>query len=359
MSKKIFIAANSCWNILNFRESLIRKLLSQNYRIFILAPRDSYSDELINIGCELLNVRLAGRSIAFINNILTIFDYLYYSLKHKPKYILTFTIKPNLYFSFLSIFFNYKVIVNITGLGFNLSKPRPLNFFIIVLYKLFIKNAFFIFFQNKDDKNFFLKHINPFKKSSFRVLPGSGVNLSKFSFSPFKPKKEFRIMMISRLLITKGVLNYLEAANYLKSKYRNINFTLVGENIDIPIDLKTLPYVKYFNHTDDVKSFLRRCDILVHPSYYGEGVPRILLEALASGRPIITTNSVGCKEVVRDGENGFVVEPNNTKDLIEKIEAMMLLPRKKISQMCLKSRLFAEKRFDERRVINAYLSIVK
>ncbi len=201
------------------------------------------------------------------------------------------------------------------------------------------------------------------------ILPGSGVDINKFKpLKIEKNDKSFRFLLISRMLWDKGVGEYIEAVKIIKRKYKNVEFCLLGAiGVSNPnaIDKKVIrrwekeKIIKYLGTTDNVVNEIAKADCIVLPSYYREGVPRTLLEAAAMEKPIITTDNVGCREVVDDGINGFLCRVKDSKDLAEKMEKMLNLSEEKRIKMGKAGREKIIKEFDERIVINKYLKTIE
>lgn len=246
---------------------------------------------------------------------------------------------------------NIVCVVNGSGRLFTITgiKGKLLRFVSFPMLRRSLKNTAHVFFQNNDDLNLF-KEKKMLKKSNYSLINGSGVNVEDFQFQELPKKNVFT--MISRLTLEKGVLEYLEAATKVKETYPETTFLLAGPLDDSRINLEDIKnlqnkgIVEYYGKTDNIKEILKNTKVFVLPSFYPEGVPRTNLEALAVGRPIITSNSPGCKETVINNHNGFLVEPNNSADLVEKMISMINLTDSKIKTMSENSRILAEKKFN-------------
>ena len=229
-----------------------------------------------------------------------------------------------------------------------------------------------VFFQNKDDLNFFLPN-KLVKPSQVILVPGSGVDLIRFKATsratgPYASPDCITFLLLARLLWDKGVGEYIDAARHLKKRHGNVRFLLLGQ-FDVA-NPAAIPEAKieqwqsegtidYLGKTDDVRPYIEAADCIVLPSYYREGIPRSLLEAAASAKPIITTDSVGCRDTVEDGVTGFLCQPKNWEDLADKMEAVLLMTEDQRQAMGLKGREKMEREFDERIVIDRYLSVIK
>jgi glycosyltransferase involved in cell wall biosynthesis len=218
----------------------------------------------------------------------------------------------------------------ITGLGFAFEgkgvKGKVLCALVSLLYKIALLRANKVVFQNHDDLNYMLKHrIVDAKKCS--VISGSGVNSAQFAFRSLPTAGAIRFTMISRLLKEKGVFYFVEAAKVVIQKYPDAEFHLIGPLDSSPSAISkhevegwvASGHIIYHGACNDVRPYLDTCHVFVLPSYYGEGLPRTLLEAMSVGRPLLTTDNVGCREVVENGQNGFIVPIRDSDALVEKM----------------------------------------
>lgn len=207
-----------------------------------------------------------------------------------------------------------------------------------------------VLFQNSDDLKLIRKKGLLWRRN-YRTVNGSGVNLEEYPFEKIENKPVF--LMISRLTGSKGVNEYVQAAAYVKLLYPDSSFHLVGplDDDDSSINMNALRSniengtIYMEGEVDDVRPYIKKCRIFVLPSYYPEGIPRSILEAMSMGRPIITTDSTGCRETVEDGVNGFLVQPKNSTELREKMIWMIKNPQQ-TENMGQESRRIAEERFD-------------
>ena len=280
--------------------------------------------------------------------------------------VLNFTPKNNIYSTLAASQLNISCINNIAGLGFLFINERLSSKIARQLYKFSQPKAKKIFFQNEDDRSLFIQHeLAP--KSLTGRLPGSGVDLTRFKISHAEDDGVVRFILIARMLFDKGIKEYVEAAEVIKKKYAKTEFRLLGFlDMDNPTAITQVQmdewvaegFVDYLGTSDAVENEIAKVDCVVLPSTYREGVPKSLLEAGAMAKPIITTNSVGCKEVVDEGVNGFLCEPKNVSSLVEKLEKIVLMSYQERVDMGLKSREKMEREFDEKIVIRKYLDAI-
>jgi len=365
----VVIFANSCWTVLNFRANLLKELKARGCKVTVVAANDSYRDQLTSLGCEFAPIEIKSRGKNLIYECKTLLNAYFLLKKISPDILLSFTIKPNIYGSILSPFLGYKVINNITGLGSIFSSNNFLTNLIRLLYKFsFIKSST-VFFQNSEDMELFLRH-GLVKVTQCERLPGSGVNLEKFRYSPSGKLegRKFRFILIARMLWDKGVADFIDAARIINSKFPNTDFWLLGfldsENpaaiSESQMKLMTADGVTtYRGGSRDVLSELVRADCVVLPTYYKEGVPKSLLEAGAVGRPIITTNMPGCRDVVDNGVNGYLCQARDPSDLARNMEKILLLSDEGRLVMGFNSRKKMELMFDERIVIDKYMKFIR
>jgi glycosyltransferase involved in cell wall biosynthesis len=262
------------------------------------------------------------------------------------------------------------VINNIAGLGVVFGKSGFLVKIVRTLYRLALGRSAKVFFQNNDDRLMFLAGalVRP---EVTDLLPGSGVDLSRFVAMALPSASagvtKFRFLLIARMLWEKGVGEFAEAAKLIRSQWPQAECCLLGFlDVQNPgaisraqMDELVASGVTYLGTSDDVRSEITQADCIVLPSYYREGTPRTLLEAAAMARPIITTDAVGCREVVDDGVNGYLCKVRDAEDLAEKMERMLSLSPELRSEMGQRGRAKMEAEFDEQIVIDKYLAAIE
>lgn len=260
------------------------------------------------------------------------------------------------------------VINNVAGLGRVFIDPGLITRITRNLYRISLRKSHKVFFQNEDDLSLFINSGLVDARVSERI-PGSGVDTQRFApVSVIKKGERFSFLLVARMLWDKGVGEYVEAARHLKAKYSHVSWGLLGFlDIQNPSAISREQMqqwvdegiVNYLGTTDTVSTFLSEADCVVLPSFYREGVPRSLLEAASMAKPIITTDSVGCREVVDNGITGFLVRPRDAQDLAEKMERMIKLTAEERGLMGIKGRDKMIREFDEKIVINRYLEVVE
>lgn len=362
---RIFISANSSWNIVNFRAGLVRALKQEGHELFFLTPSGPADADLSQLHGEHLTLPMKRDSVNPFIDIFVLLSYLYYMLRYRPAYYLAFTSKPNIYGGIASRLAGVKAVHNISGLGYVFIKGGFLKMLVISFYRRALKKAHHVFFQNADDKALF-EELGILRTSSVSILPGSGVDIEAFQPALRPKNKQFTFLMVARLLVDKGVREYAEAAHLLKAQGLDVCCQLLGpldslnpagihqQELDQWIAEGVLSYL---GETKDVCPYWQAADCAILPSYL-EGAPRTLIEAGAVGLPSITTNVPGCRFVVKDNETGFLVPARDAKSLAEAMVKMVNLPQKQRQDMGRTARLHIAQNFSETTVIDAYQSVI-
>ncbi|KMK91017.1 glycosyltransferase family 4 protein [Rossellomorea marisflavi] len=359
--KKVVILSNHHAYTYNFRKEIIQRLIEKKYKVIVVVPYGEKVELLKEMGCEYIDLPLDRRGMNPINDFGLFLKYLKIIKSVKPDAVLSYTVKPNIYGGLVCRLLNIPFYPNVTGLGSAVENESFVQKILVNMYKISYKKAKCIFFQNKENKEFF-RNKNISVKNS-RILPGSGVNTKYFSLLPYPSDETINFVFISRIMREKGIEQYLEAAEFIRGKYLNTRFHILGfceEDYEERLEeLEKKGIISYHGMQSDVREFHKIAHCTIHPTYYPEGMSNVLLESAASGRPVITTNRSGCREVVNDQVNGYIVEPRDTNDLIQKIEQFLNLEHEKRMQMGLAGRKKIELEFDRKYVVNAYLEEIQ
>lgn len=362
---KIGFVDNSLWGQINFRGDLIKYLIQKKFEIVMLSPKDT-DLEINNIG-KYYNLEIERKS----KNILTDLKLMkkLYDIYKKEKFDLIFhyTIKPNIYGSLAAKFNKQKSISIIPGLGYTFINEDLFTKIVKLMYKISLKFPNEVWFLNEDDRKYFIENKLVNGKKT-RILPGEGVNTQRFMPVEMEKNDKIVFLMVARILWDKGFKEYVEAAEKIKRKYKNIEFQLLGM-IDkdnpsaVPED--TVYYyhdnniIDYLGETKTVEKVIAKCSCLVLPSFYREGIPRTLMEGGAMEKPLITTNNVGCRELVDDGVNGYLCQIKNSDDLAEKMEKIILLTEDERSKMGKESRRKIKNEYSNEIIFKKYESKIK
>ncbi|MCQ2217491.1 MAG: glycosyltransferase family 4 protein [Paludibacteraceae bacterium] len=341
----------------------MKSFMEQGNEVVAIAPYDEYSEllEKEGIRCIVVEMDCKGTSVIRDAKLIKKLHSIYKS--EKFDFVFHYTIKPVIYGSIVCRLLGIPCIAVTTGLGYAFRDKSLINRIAQWLYKVSLKSTQEVWFLNRDDYSIFIEqHIVPEKQAY--ILYGEGIDSDHFlpQQSNFQDDK-FRVLLFSRLLKDKGVVEYAMAAKVLSQKYPNIEFRMLGKaNNDTPenVPMEDIEkwqeegYISYLGESIDVRSFIADSDCVVLPSYYREGIPRCLMEAMSMERPIVTTNNVGCIELIDDGVNGYMCEPRSAEDLADKIEKMYRLSAEERVAMGKAGRAMILAKFDERIVIQQY-----
>lgn len=354
---KILLITNQDLGLYKFRKELIFKMLEKNHEVYACVPKGPYISELEKFGCKHIESKINRRGKNIFLEFKLFMSYYYIINKIKPDIVLTFTVKPNVYGGIVCRILKVPYVINMSGLGSAFGDKSKIQDIILRLYKLSLADAQNVFFQNESNLKYIKQKIPNIKT---KLVPGSGVNLEEYCLLDYPDGEIIEFAFISRIMKEKGVEEYLDAAKYIKERYDNTRFHVCGycEEKNYLHELEELHktgVIEFHGMVNDMKTIYKKIHCLVHPSYYKEGMSNVILESAASGRPVITTDSPGCKEAVDDGITGYIVEVKNVKDLINKMILFIEMDNEKRREMGLNARKRVEKYFDRNIVIDYYL----
>lgn len=366
MERHILLCGNTAWGMFNFRRGLIEALITQGNKVTVVAPYDDTILKLKAIGCNVCDLKISAKGVNPLEDLglLLFLTKLYRILK--PDFIFHYTIKPNIYGSMAARFAGIPSIAVTTGLGYTFQSSGVVASISRILYTFAFRSPKQVWFLNQDDMDEFIdaKLIDDEKAY---LLDSEGVNTDYF-----KPAKSFekdgktRFLLIARMLRDKGVGEFVEAAREIRTKHPNVIFQLLGEadaNNPSAIsrqeigDWEKEGIVEYIGTTTDVRPAISFSDCVVLPSYR-EGVPRTLLEAAAMGKPIVTTDSAGCRETLQPNKTGWLCEPKSANSLIGSLEEFLDLSESRREDMGRAARKYIVARFDEKNIIEKYLTAI-
>lgn len=356
------IAINRAWNIYNFRQGIIRSLIEAGHTVVAIAPRDEYVERLQKLGCIFEHVSMTDTGSNPFNELKVVIEFHRIIKRQKIEVLLNYTIKCNLYGSLVASWNHIPTICNISGLGTAFLSPGFSSGIARFLSSRWLRSASHLFFQNQDDRKDFLA-ATKLSDVPNSLLPGSGVDLDRFKSVNDNLPNEYHFILLARLIIEKGVREYVEAASIVKQIYPEVKFLIVGSLDEAharsisKLELEhwvANDWIDYLPHRDDIPELISLAEVAVLPSYR-EGTPRSLLEAGACGKPLITTDVPGCREVVTDKLNGFLCKARSSIDLADKMKDYLKMGTEEKLRMGQASRRLIENRFDENHVIRAYL----
>lgn len=356
----ILILANSGIGLYKFRKELLTRLVGEGNTVYVSIPDNSFEDELIKMGCILKRIPLERRGTNPIEDLKLLYRYINLIKQISPGIIFSYTIKPNIYGGIAARILKVPNVVNITGLGttFSENSSKIVKYILKQLYRVALTNSQRIFFQNESNRLIF-EELNV-SNSPKTLLPGSGVNTVEYYYRDYPQSDKIRLFYFGRIMKEKGINELLEAAKLTTTKYPKVQIEIVGIPEDDLIMKKVLEYEAagfIINHgyQSDISRFLDKASAVIQPSY-SEGMSNVLLEASASGRPVLASDIPGCKEIVDNFVTGFLFETKNVSSLVDVIEQFINLPNEKKIKMGKKAREKVEKEFSRTIIIEQYLN---
>ena len=378
---KILVIAGYAESLIKFRGHLLDALVRQGNEVTACAPGHDASivEQLSKRGVAFQSIPLQRTGMNPFQDIYTLFCLYFLILKAHPDIVFAYTIKPVIYGSLAARLAGVKnCYAMITGLGSSFQETSTskkfLNFLVCHLYRFSLKKNKAVFFQNLDDRDLFLRLDLIGKITKTVLVDGSGVDLNYYSFAPVV-KGQCVFLLIARIIREKGIEQYVEAARQLKVQHNDVRFLLVGWFDTNPsaigketvMDWQKQGIIEYLGAVDDVRPLIASASVYVLPTYYGEGTPRTILEAMSMGRPVITTDAPGCRETVclsgssselgleerteklKVGRNGILVPVKDVRALADAMEFFIKDPDQ-IRLMGQESRAYAEERYDVHKV---------
>lgn len=366
--KSCIVLGTNARSLGSFRGDLIKSLSDKGLHVILSSSQPDSSDldvfnHLENI--EYRTIYLERNGLNFYDDIKTLFDISSLIKRAKPRFILAYGVKLVIWGGLSARVAHVPFFALITGLGFAFQgesfRRKILTKLVAFLYKIALKNSKSVIFQNTDNRDVFVsKGIVELSKT--HVVNGSGVDLKKYNVENL-PRGGIKFLCLSRLLGEKGLREYAQAAKIVKNKFPDAEFNLIGPEDSSPdaillneVDVWS-GYINYKGSTDDVRPYIKDSHVYVLPSYH-EGLPRSTLEAMSMGRPVLTTNAVGCKETVEEGVNGFKVPVKSSEALAKKM-IWFIENSGQIEKMGIESRKIAEDKFDVHKVNKEMLKIME
>lgn len=358
---KVIILANSDAGLLSFRQEVVIALIKKGYSVTVSLPQGKRIEEIKALGCKVDTVQISRRGINPFEDLKLLKHYLNLINKEKPEVVLTYTIKPNIYGGLACAMKGIPYIVNITGLGTAVERPGILQKITVNLYKLAMRKAKCIFFQNEGNRSFFAE--KNIRNDIHRLIPGSGANINKFQPAEYPTSGPIKFLFISRIMKEKGIEEYLAAAKHFHKLRDDVEFHILGaceeDYLHQLTELDSLGIVKYHGVQKDVRPYLSEASCLIHPTFYPEGMSNVILEAASTARPVITTRRHGCMEAVDDGVTGFLFEERDTQGLIDQIDKFLSMSVDERAEMGRNARTKMEREFDRQIVVDAYLDEIR
>lgn len=353
MTRKILVLANNSGGLYDFRHELLQTLMEKN-NVVAATPLDDKVPELEHLGVRLIETMMERRGMNPIQDISLIRTYFRLIKLECPDLVITYTIKPNIYGSAVCRIKKVPYAVNITGLGTAFQGQGFLRKMVTAMYKLALKKAKVVFFENAGNMRLFIDE-KIIKKEQAKLLNGAGVNLDRYSVLPYpNDTEETRFLFMGRIMAEKGVNELFEAIRLLKREGIRCSLDMLGsfdENYnDIIKEAESEGWLRYHGYQSDIRPFIANCHCFVLPSWH-EGMANTNLECASSGRPVITSNINGCLEAVEDGVSGYLCEAKNSESLYSVMKQMTELSVEERCTMGLAGRKRMEDVFDKKKVV--------
>lgn len=368
--KRLFIIVNVDWFFISHRKEIALAAKRNGLDVTIVSTDTGRMNEIKALGLKTINLPMNRSGMNPLQELRTLIFLICLYRREKPDAVHHVGMKTILWGTLAAKFSKIHGVVNaVSGMGgfFDkdhksiLSRVMP-----VVLRYSHNKDNILCIFQNNEDKGYYLNN-RIIQECQARFIKGSGVDLNKFSYTPEPEVGKVKVVLTARMIVEKGIFLLTEAAERLRAKHGDVaEFQLIGGLDDHPgaitkAQLENVcdgEYIKWLGYRTDVRELLMQCHIVAFPSYYMEGLPKSLIEADAIGRPVITSDSVGCRDTVIDGYNGFLIKPKDIDALTEKLD-LLISDKALRQQMGLNSRKYAEKYFSIDDVVKKHLDIYR
>ena len=353
---RILVLTNNDVGLYRFRKELIEKLVL-DHEVVLSLPDGEFTGCFQSIGCQYVQTEFDRRGSNPLADLSLLITYVKMIRKHRPDLVLCYTVKPNIYGGLACRLTRTPYLANITGLGTVLEDNSALSRLLRFLYRAGLKKAACVFFQNQENHKYIVDH--RMFTGRTRLLPGSGVNLSEFVVADYpSSEEEIRFLFVGRVMKNKGIDELLKAIRTVKAHYPTATLDIVGgfdENYEKKLaEAQTQGHLAYHGLQNNVRDYIERCHCLVNPSYH-EGMSNVLLEAAASGRPVIASKVPGCQETFDESISGLGCEVRSADSLAERMIEFIRLPHQRKKEMGLAGRRKMEREFSREIVINAYM----
>jgi glycosyltransferase involved in cell wall biosynthesis len=364
--ERIVLSSNTAFSLYNFRLHLMRALKEKDYEVIAVSPEDGKYSELLKKEFSLFPVKnLDRKGTNPIKDLKLFFEYFLLFRKLKPDLVINFTIKPNIYGSISAGLLGIPSISVITGLGYVFIRESWLTKFVKLLYWLAFRFNKAVVFQNPED----MKTLENLCEGRCLLIESSGVDLKHFDLELCKETKKdgFTFLFVGRLLTDKGIYELIKAFEKLKKEKAKVKLIIVGspdEGNPNSVSKGELEkwvkegLIEWHGFQKDVRPFYCMANCVVLPSYR-EGIPRVLLEAMAMEKPIITTDAPGCKNVCVDGVNGFLVKPKDLESLYLAMKRMVELEDEKLREFGKAGRRLAEEKYSVEKIVREYINLIE
>nr|WP_321262496.1 glycosyltransferase family 4 protein [uncultured Sphaerochaeta sp.] len=359
----ILILSNDVDYLYTLRLETIERLLKECFSVSLSAPSNDRVDFFVELGCTFYPTEFTPRGKNPFSNLALLLKYVRLIKQVQPAVVLTYTIKANIYGGLVCRMLHAPQIANMTGLGKALMGKGVLQSTIQRLLRIAFKRASTVFLQNDRDLNYFLDHKITNKEQSV-LIPGSGVNLARHPLEEY-PEDDgtIRLIFIARIIKDKGIEEMMAAAIKIHQIHPHVTCDIAGFIGEDEYEAQLKAYGEtgagsYLGFQKDIHTLIKRSHAVVLPSYHLEGIANVLLEGAACGRPVLSTNHIGCRETFDDGVSGIMFEPRSTEALIEAIEKFIAIPYEQKREMGVAGRRKVEKEFNRQVIVEAYMNAI-
>jgi len=358
----VLMTDNSSRSLFNFRAAVIRHIQKNGGTVTVLAPEDSFTGRLRDMGCNFIPLTMDNKGTSPSNDLNLLHDFCDTLRREKPNAVISYTIKNNIYGGIAARWTKVPFLPVVPGLGTAFVRKNWLTHLVTALYRYAFSPVPAVFFSNQDDLKIFVSR-RIIRSDQVVLLPGEGIDLDHFPVTPLPRQDTVTFLLMARMIREKGIVEFVEATRQVKSAGHNIRCRLLGfVDQQDPSSIPALQIeawvaeglIEFPGSTDDVRSYVRDADCIVLPSFYREGMPRSLLEAASMGRPIITTDMPGCRDVVDDQKSGYLCKPQDVTSLAEAMKKIIALGHEGRQKMGEAARKKAEKEFSYDRVLVFY-----
>lgn len=368
---KIVFSDNRLGGLLGFRVDVIRHFIEQGNEVILLAPKARSQWDKVGTmvaGCRVIEVPMSPHGMNPIKDFGLFVKYLKVYRKERPDLVFNYTIKPNIYSCLAARLCGVKVIDMLAGLGYIFTEGGITKSIGRTIYRFSLRRAHRVMVLNRDNRDFVVKGGYALRERTVMLPCGEGINLDAYPYREEPFEAPVRFLMIARVLYDKGYREFVEAAKTIHKSRPDVIFELLGP-LDTDSPTRVLPeeveqdvksgHIRYLGFSNNVPDYVLRDGVVVVLPSYGEGLNRSLMEACSMGRPIITSDIAGCKEMVEDGRSGYLVAPYDSQSLASAFDRFLKLTPEERRQMSRRSHQLAIERFDIRLAIDIYEQIVE
>lgn len=365
----VLFCDNTLWGLLNFRGDVIKHFIGKGFNVVLVAPEkeDEQMRAQIPQNIKFISIKMGRTTTNPINDILYLIRLIIIYRKIKPDFVFNYTIKPNIYSTIAAKLNGSHTTAMMAGLGYTFKTNNIKTKIARMLYRIGLRFTDHLLLLNTENRDTIIKNKMCKPHKIIQLECGEGINLQKFKYNE-NYSEHTTFLFIGRVLWDKGYDEFVQAAKIVKDKYPKTKFHILGSldpSYPQSVPLKRVKndeksgIIKYLGFTNNIQKIYEHKGIVVTlPSFYGEGLNRSLMEACASGKPIITTDIAGCRETVDEGTNGFIIKPKSPKELANAMIRFIELDEKEKRDFSMKSREKAVKQFDIKNVIKKYDDII-